>query len=116
MERQQKQQQKDLGRQVADKDRTLRKLKDLIAFSQHRYDTMMDQEAMEHDLEVQEVVRKNDSELEAQRHIEYKLKKEQDTLQRGLDMMEKEHNQISKAQEEAKIEVSKLKAEAEAMQ
>jgi len=116
VEEQRQRQKQELQKRLSEKDHDLRKLKDLISFSQHRYDTMLDQEGMEHDLELAELNRRNQAELEAQRHVEYKLKKDQDTLMRGLDMMEKEHDRISKEQEDASIVVNKLKAEAEAMQ
>lgn len=93
----------DIRRQVAEKDTEIQKLKELLAFSQHRFDTMLDQEGMEYDYEIAELKRGNQGELEQQRMIEFKLKKEQDTLLRGLDKMEHDREQISKEQMETKM-------------
>merc|ERR1719375_27819 len=103
--------QEDMRRQVAEKDLEIRKLKDLLAFSQHRFDTMLDQEGMEYDYEIAELKRRSQEELEQQRMVEYKLKKEQDTLLRGLDKMEHDREQISKEQIESKVLIRGLEKE-----
>merc|ERR1719271_2321111 len=103
--------QEDLRRQVAEKEEEIQKLKDLLAFSQHRFDTMLDQEGMEYDFEIAELKRQSQDELEAQRMVEYKLKKEQDTLLRGLDKMEHDREQIAKEQMETRITIKGLTQE-----
>lgn len=103
--------QEDLRRQVADKEGEIKKLKDLLAFSQHRFDTMLDQEGMEYDYEIAELKRQSHEELEQQRMVEYKLKKEQDTLLRGLDKMEHDREQSSKVQMETKMTIKSLSKE-----
>jgi len=103
--------QEDLRRQVSEKEAEIQKLKDLLAFSKHRFDTMLDQEGMEFDYEVAELKRKSQDELEQQRMVEYKLKKEQDTLLRGLDKMEHDREQISKDMMESKVQIKKLTKE-----
>merc|ERR1719198_376523 len=72
---------------------------------------MLDQEGMEYDFEIAELKRQSQDELEAQRMVEYKLKKEQDTLLRGLDKMEHDREQISKQQLEAKMTIKGLTKE-----
>merc|ERR1719484_81098 len=66
---------------------------------------------MEYDYEIAEMKRKSQEELEQQRMVEYKLKKEQDTLLRGLDKMEHDREQISKDMMESKVQIKKLTKE-----
>jgi len=103
--------QEDLRRQVAGKDAEIQKLKDLLAFSQHRSDMMLSQEENEYDFEIAEIKKQSQEELEQQRMIEYKLKKEQDTLLRGLDKMEHDRDQGSKKQIETKVTIHNLTKE-----
>lgn len=98
---------------VEEKEAELQRLKDMFAFTKHRFNLMVDQEAMEHDLEVAELTKKNTDDLEQQRLSEYKLRKEQDTLVRGLNMMEKERSRITDEQEETDKTIANLKAEQE---
>jgi len=105
----------ELERQVAEKDREIQKVKDLISYTKQRFDAMLDQEGMEQGIEISDLKRKNQEELEQQHLVEYKLKKEQDTLLRGLDMMEKDRERIANEQREASIVVNRLKDEAEIM-
>jgi len=93
----------ELAKKIAEKDGEIKKLKDLIEFTQHRYDTMLDQEGIFHDLEVAELNRRCQSEIEQQRLVEYKLKKEQDTLLRGLDTMDKDRTKTVEEQEETAL-------------
>merc|ERR1719421_1849892 len=64
--------QEDLRRQVQEKEAEIQKLKDLLAFSKHRFDAMLDQEGMEYDYEITELKRQSQEELEQQRMIEAK--------------------------------------------
>jgi len=115
-EHQRQLQEEQLQHLLGEKDAELQKLKDLYAFTQHRFDAMLDQESLEHDLEVQDLQRRCQEDLEQQRLAEYKLKKEQDTLLRGLDMMERDRQRIMKEQQESEKNINILKAEAESMQ
>mmetsp|Transcript_97164 Transcript_97164/g.245040 ORF Transcript_97164/g.245040 Transcript_97164/m.245040 type:complete len:1352 (-) Transcript_97164:253-4308(-) len=116
VEAQRSRQQEELRNRIGDKDTEVKKLKELIAFSQHRFDTMLDQEAMEHNLERDEFVRKSEADLEQQKLVEYKLKKEQDTMLRGLDMMEKDRERAAKEQLETNSIVRNLTEEVEKLQ
>jgi hypothetical protein len=93
-------QQVELSRRVAEKDQEVHKLKEVLAFTQHRFNIMLDEEGMEQDLELNELNRQCQAEIEQQRVVEYKLKKDQDTLLRALEMMEKDREQAGKLQAE----------------
>lgn len=116
LENQRARQRQEFQKRVGEKDMEVQKLKDLIAFSQQRFDTMLDQEVMEYELETGELVRKSQNELEQQRLVEYKLKKEQDTMVRGLDMMEKDRERGAKEQAETNTVLNNLTAEVERLQ
>lgn len=107
---------RELEYRTAEKDKEVQRLKELLALSQQRYDAMLDQEGMEHDFEVNELQREGHEELDHRRQIERKLKKEQDTLLRGLDMMEKDRESISREQEQTGIIINNLKTEVENLQ
>eukprot|EP00913_Durusdinium_trenchii_P007920 g7429.t1 len=90
-------------------------LKDLIAFTEKRFDAMFDQEGMEQSLEISEIKKKNQEDSDGQHLVEYKLKKDQDMLVRALDMMEKDRDRIAMEQREAGVSISNLRSEAELM-
>ncbi|CAJ1344974.1 unnamed protein product [Effrenium voratum] len=115
VEQQELKQEKEVHRRLNEKDTEIQKLKELIAFTQKRFDAMLDQEGMEQALEVSEIKKKNQEELEQQHLVEYKLKKDQDMLVRGLDMMEKDKDRIAMEQREASVNISNLRSEAELM-
>lgn len=115
LENQEHKQEKEVHRRLNEKDAEIHKLKDLIAFTQKRFDAMLDQEGMEQSLEISEIKKKNQEELEQQHLVEYKLKKDQDMLMRGLEMMEKDRDRIAMEQREASVNISSLRAEAETM-
>lgn len=108
-------QQQEVERLVGDKETEVQRLKDLIAFTQQRFDMMLDQESMEHDLELAELARKNDAELEKQRFLEYQLKKEQDTILRGLDMMENEKQRVREEDRETNNVIHNLHTDLETL-
>lgn len=112
----QQMQMQELQRRTAEKDAEIMKVKDLIKFTQQRFDAMLDQEGMEQDMEIAQMKQKNDEELEQQHLVEYKLKKDQDSLLRGLDMMEKDRERIANEQRESSLIMNNLKQECEIMQ
>ncbi|CAE7272669.1 Wdr65, partial [Symbiodinium pilosum] len=77
LEAQEHKQEKEVHNRLNEKDAEIQKLKDLIAFTQKRFDAMLDQEGMEQSLEISEIKKKNQEELEQQHLVEYKLKKDQ---------------------------------------
>merc|ERR1719421_1076200 len=89
----------DIQRVIEEKDREIEKHKEIISFTTQRFDTMMEQEGEEHDHELNVLKANAKDDLEQQRAIEYMLKKEQDTLLRGLDMMEKDTERVAKEKE-----------------
>jgi len=115
LEQQEQKQEKAVQQRLHEKDSKIQTLKDLIAFTQKRFDAMLDQEGMEQALEISEIKKKNQEELEQQHLVEYKLKKDQDMLVRGLDMMEKDRDRIIIEQREAGVSISNLRSEAEIM-
>eukprot|EP00928_Gymnodinium_smaydae_P038578 TRINITY_DN26587_c0_g2_i3.p1 TRINITY_DN26587_c0_g2~~TRINITY_DN26587_c0_g2_i3.p1 ORF type:complete len:1029 (+),score=221.22 TRINITY_DN26587_c0_g2_i3:1007-4093(+) len=94
----------ELTKRLEEKDVEIAKLKDLVAFTQHRFDTMLDQEGMEHDLAIAELHRECQAELEQQKVLEYKLKKEQDTIIRSLENLEKERQLSLKERDDMQIQ------------
>lgn len=115
LEQQDQKQEKATQQRLNEKDSKIQTLKDLIAFTQKRFDAMLDQEGMEQALEISEIKKKNQEELEQQHLVEYKLKKDQDMLVRGLDMMEKDRDRIIIEQREAGVSINNLRSEAEIM-
>eukprot|EP00930_Biecheleria_cincta_P023169 TRINITY_DN1677_c0_g1_i1.p1 TRINITY_DN1677_c0_g1~~TRINITY_DN1677_c0_g1_i1.p1 ORF type:complete len:1409 (-),score=359.14 TRINITY_DN1677_c0_g1_i1:32-4258(-) len=116
LEDRQQMQMQELRRQTSEKDAEIMKVKSLIKFTQQRFDAMLDQEGMEQDMEIAQLKQKNDEELEQQHLVEYKLKKDQDSLLRGLDMMEKDRERIANEQRESSLIMNNLKHECETMQ
>mmetsp|Transcript_73714 Transcript_73714/g.130134 ORF Transcript_73714/g.130134 Transcript_73714/m.130134 type:complete len:1375 (-) Transcript_73714:58-4182(-) len=112
---QQQKQQQELRRRGAEKDAEIQKIKDLIAFTQQRFDAMLEQDTGEAEMEKTQLRQKNQEELEQQHLVEYKLKKEQDLMLRGLDMMEKDRERITTEQREASLVAKNLKDEGEKM-
>lgn len=116
LEDRQQMQMQELQRRTSEKDAEIMKFKDLIKFTQQRFDAMLDQEGMEQDMEIAQLSKKNDEELEQQHLVEYKLKKDQDSLLRGLDMMEKDRERIENEQRESSLIMNNLKQECDIMQ
>lgn len=116
LEARQQMQMQELQRRTSEKDAEIMKVKDLIKFTQQRFDAMLDQEGMEQDMEIAQLSKKNDEELEQQHLVEYKLKKDQDSLLRGLDMMEKDRERIANEQRDSSLIMNNLKQECDIMQ
>lgn len=116
LENQRRRQKAEQEQRMAEKAAEIQKLKDLVKFSQHRFNTMLDQECMEHELEAAELRKKNDALLEQQRAVEQKLKKEQDTLLRGLGMTEKDRERLGLERDRHFEEKKALSGEVERLQ
>jgi len=116
LEQQRSRQGQELLRHMQEKDADIQRLKDLAAFSQHRFDVMLDQEGMEHDFECSELNRHHQEDLEQLRLVEYRRKKEQDSLIRGLDALEKDRERIRKEQQETQATENSLRQEADTLQ
>jgi len=101
----------ELQRVLAEKDVEIQKHKDLIAFTQYRFESMLDQEAAVHDLEVAEMKVRSHEELKERRRVEADLRREQETLLLGLDEMEKVKERIEKEQQEGTMTISNFKAQ-----
>jgi chromosome segregation ATPase len=85
----------------------------MIQYLQKRSDAMIGMEEVEHDLEIQEQQQTHQKDLKDQKAICHQLKKEQDTLLRGLDRMEKDKEHVEKKQQEASQDIAQLKEESE---
>merc|ERR1719221_952095 len=101
----------ELQRELAEKDVEIQKHKDLIAFTQHRFESMLDQEGAAHDLEVAEMKVRSHEELQERRSVESDLRREQETLLLGLDEMERVKERIEKEQQEGTMSIGTLKSQ-----
>eukprot|EP00927_Polykrikos_kofoidii_P049000 TRINITY_DN43152_c0_g1_i1.p1 TRINITY_DN43152_c0_g1~~TRINITY_DN43152_c0_g1_i1.p1 ORF type:complete len:1459 (-),score=287.25 TRINITY_DN43152_c0_g1_i1:39-4415(-) len=106
---QRQRQQSELHRRCAEKDAEVQKLKELIDFTQHRFDMMLDQEAMDDDLEIDELTLRFKAKMKEQSESECNLKKEQDTIKRGIEQMAKNLQQSEKEQSETILVMASLK-------
>jgi len=101
----------ELERQLAEKDMEIQKHKDLIAFTQHRFNVMLESEGRSHDQEVAEMKVHSYEELQERKRVEADLRREQETLLLGLDHMEKEREKIEKEQHEDGLDIAKMKGQ-----
>merc|ERR1712151_696442 len=83
------------------------------AFTEHRFQSMLDQESNEYEAEIGETKMQSHQELKQQQQIEIKLKKEQEALLKGLEMMEKDRARVEKEQHEAEQTIFAVKAQSE---
>mmetsp|Transcript_35351 Transcript_35351/g.82620 ORF Transcript_35351/g.82620 Transcript_35351/m.82620 type:complete len:680 (-) Transcript_35351:79-2118(-) len=113
LEREREAFQAELLRLTAEKDLEIKKHKDIIAFTQHQFEQLMNKASKEHDAEVAQIKVTSVQELDQQKRHEDKLSKEQSTLLFGLDMMEKERERIEKEQNEASMTISNLRSQVE---
>eukprot|EP00747_Dinoflagellata_sp_TGD_P024616 gnl/TRDRNA2_/TRDRNA2_130676_c0_seq1.p1 gnl/TRDRNA2_/TRDRNA2_130676_c0~~gnl/TRDRNA2_/TRDRNA2_130676_c0_seq1.p1 ORF type:complete len:1115 (-),score=249.91 gnl/TRDRNA2_/TRDRNA2_130676_c0_seq1:22-3366(-) len=105
--------QQELERRLAEKDMEIQKHKDLIAFSQHRFDGMLDVEGLEHDVEIADIKKDSLEELERRKRVEEKLKNDQDQILQGLDLMEKDRERAAKEQHELSMAIGNLQTQTE---
>mmetsp|Transcript_56384 Transcript_56384/g.145162 ORF Transcript_56384/g.145162 Transcript_56384/m.145162 type:complete len:1345 (-) Transcript_56384:95-4129(-) len=103
----------DMTRMLAEKDQEIQKHKDFIAFLQHRFDGVLASEGESHDVEVVQNRMSAHQNLLEQKQVEVKLRREQETLLRGLEMMEEDRAQIEKEEQDASARIRELKDQAE---
>merc|ERR1712216_1081057 len=96
-------------KQMDEKELEVTKLKDRMAYLEHRYEAMLGME--ENELEPEKKRGEFDVELKAQRHKTTTMKNEHDALLRGLDMMVKDQEKVAKEKEDQKHEINLLKAQ-----
>lgn len=99
----------ELERQLADKYSEIQKHKDFVAFLQHRYDNMLHSDSEAHEGEITKANEKSAKEIKDQKEVEGKLRKEQDTLLKGLEMMEEERLRIEREQQDQQAHIRTLK-------
>jgi len=98
---------------LAEKELELKKHQDHLAFVQHRFEVLLDKSADAHDSEVTQLRQQGREHLEEQKKVEVRLRREQETLRRGLEMQEKDREQVEDKQQEAAVMVKSLKEQAE---
>ncbi|CAE8635468.1 unnamed protein product [Polarella glacialis] len=103
----------ELERVLAEGDLDLKKHQDLLAFVQHRFEVLLERGADEHDLEVTRLRQGGREALDQQKSVEGKLRKEQEALLRGLEMMEKDREHIEKEQQESVTTLKSLREQSE---
>jgi len=103
----------ELERVLAEGDLDLKKHQDLLAFVQHRFEVLLERGADEHDLEVTRLRQGGREALDQQKSVEGKLRKEQEALLRGLEMMEKDRAHIEKEQQESVTTLKSLREQSE---
>jgi len=103
----------ELEYMLAEKELALKKHQDHLAFVQHRFEVLLDKSADSHDSEVTQLRQQGREQLEEQKKVEVRLRREQETLRRGLEMQEKDREQVEDKQQEATVMVKSLKEQAE---
>jgi WD40 repeat protein len=103
----------ELERQLVQKELEIHKHKDLIAFSQHRLEKLLQEEGRVHDQDIAEMKVRSHEEVEEFRRVEVQLRREQETLWAGLNEMENERDAVEREQHEAELQISNLKGTAE---
>merc|ERR1719162_759432 len=91
----------------------IKKHKDLISFSQHHLEKLLQGEGRVHDQEVAEMKISAHEELEEFKRAEAQLMREQSTLWAGLNEMENDRDAVEKEQHEAELQIGNLKASSE---
>jgi len=74
---------------------------------------MLEAEGFEHDLEITDVMKTAGGELEAQKKNVHRIKKEHDTLLRGIDIMDRDRQRTAQEQREQAERETKLREKAE---
>lgn len=103
----------ELRRTLAEKDLDLKKHQDMLAFIQHRFEMLVDSSAGEHDIEVTKLRQVGRESLEEEKKVEERLRLEQTTLTRGLEMQEKDREQVEDQQQQVAVAVKALREQAE---
>jgi hypothetical protein len=110
-ERERKALQAECQAQLDEKQLEIEKLKDMIAYLEHRYEAMLGMEEKEHELELDKKRVLAEQELKAQKAQTSQLKKEQDALLRGLEMMGRDKEQVAKEMAESESAIKQLRGE-----
>merc|ERR1719456_1495020 len=105
--------QQEWQKQMDDKQLEVNKLKDRMAYLEHRYEAMLSMEEADHELETEKRKMEFDVELKTQVKKETLMRKEQDSLIRGLDMMMKDKEKVAKEQADAAHQIRRLATEGE---
>eukprot|EP00930_Biecheleria_cincta_P038198 TRINITY_DN26248_c0_g2_i1.p1 TRINITY_DN26248_c0_g2~~TRINITY_DN26248_c0_g2_i1.p1 ORF type:complete len:1316 (+),score=276.63 TRINITY_DN26248_c0_g2_i1:26-3973(+) len=103
----------ELRRTLAEKDLDLKKHQDMLAFVQHRFEMLLHDSGVDHDLQVTKLRQTGRESLEEQKKVEVRLRLEQETLTRGLEMQEKDREQVEDQQEQVAVAVKSLREQAE---
>mmetsp|Transcript_74009 Transcript_74009/g.130742 ORF Transcript_74009/g.130742 Transcript_74009/m.130742 type:complete len:1319 (-) Transcript_74009:59-4015(-) len=98
---------------IAQKELELKKQQDHLAFVQQRFEVLLDKSADSHDAEVTLLRQRGRESLEEQKKVEVRLRREQETLRRGLEMQEKDREHVEDKQQEVAMMVKSLKEQAE---
>lgn len=107
---------KVVQRQLAEKDLEIQRHKGFITFAQHRFDDMTKREGDVHDHEINDMKNEAFFDLERQKRTEEKLRVEQDTLVKGLEMMERDKEKLERELHEAEMTKSGLKTQTEELE
>eukprot|EP00746_Dinoflagellata_sp_MGD_P164664 gnl/MRDRNA2_/MRDRNA2_93427_c0_seq1.p1 gnl/MRDRNA2_/MRDRNA2_93427_c0~~gnl/MRDRNA2_/MRDRNA2_93427_c0_seq1.p1 ORF type:complete len:1327 (-),score=290.79 gnl/MRDRNA2_/MRDRNA2_93427_c0_seq1:168-4148(-) len=100
--------QAEFSKKLEEKEEQLQKQQTMNKYLQHRYDTMIGMEEAEHEHEIRDLAESHQMELKEQKSVCHQLKKEQDTLLRGLDRMEKDKERVAREQQEASQNIANL--------
>eukprot|EP00928_Gymnodinium_smaydae_P016296 TRINITY_DN16089_c1_g3_i1.p1 TRINITY_DN16089_c1_g3~~TRINITY_DN16089_c1_g3_i1.p1 ORF type:complete len:1339 (+),score=371.05 TRINITY_DN16089_c1_g3_i1:174-4190(+) len=106
----------ELARQLKIKHLEIKKHQDIIAFTEHRFEDMLDEEANEHSLQIAEAKMAQYRELEGMKQVGVKLGREQEALQKGLETMTRDKVRMEKDLHEASSTISAMKTQAEELQ
>eukprot|EP00913_Durusdinium_trenchii_P028139 g26383.t1 len=88
-------------------------LEDLLAFVQHRFEVVREKRGEDHDQDVMRLKHAGWEALEQQKKVEEDLRREQETLLRGLEMQEKDREAVEEKQQEAASTLKGLREQAE---
>ncbi|CAK0848576.1 unnamed protein product, partial [Prorocentrum cordatum] len=102
-----------LKQRLAEKDAEIEKHKGLLAFTQKRFDTMIDRQGLEHEQGINRVRLEHMKERDCQKGTETQLRTEHATLVRGLEFFERDFQRIEMEQSASRDEIRKLKEQSE---
>eukprot|EP00400_MALV-I_sp_L67-5_P001165 gene1165-930_t len=100
----------EFEREKTEKEKELARQKDILSFNKKKYEGAVQQELAERELEIDNLHKQHHEELSASRQVSHQLKREQDSLLRGLDLMEKDKEKVHKEQAEASQIISDLRS------
>lgn len=100
-------------RLLVERDLEIKKHQDLLAFVQHRFEVVREKRGEDHDQDVMRLKHAGWEALEQQKKVEEDLRREQETLLRGLEMQEKDREAVEEKQQEAASTLKGLREQAE---